>query len=183
MRSSSRLVTSTSRFTLSYAQALRACVVFISIVTSMVLAVGGSGVFAQSAAPSTMTRQTITLDGANSMIAAALAHARDLGLQEVIAIYDESEILKALASMDGARVTSVNFALDKAYTAARRQAATQDLADTFASAPAVSLHSFLKQPRMTLGGGLPIIANRQVVAGIGASGGTIAQDIEVANAG
>jgi len=174
----------TSRFTQRYALPLRACVVFTSIVTSMVWAVGGSGVFAQSAAPSTMTRQTITLDGANAMIAAALAHARDLGLQEVIAIYDESEILKALVSMDGARVTSVNFALDKAYTSARRQAATQDLADTFAAAPAVTLHSFLKQPRLTLlGGGLPISINGQVVGGIGASGGTIAQDIEVANAG
>jgi uncharacterized protein GlcG (DUF336 family) len=174
----------TSCFTLRYAKGLRVCVVFISIVTSVVFAVGGSGAAAQSSGPTTMTRQTITLDGANAMISAALAHAKDLGLQEVIAIYDESEILKALVSMDGARVTSVNFALDKAYTSARRQAATQDLADTFAAAPAVSLHSFLKQPRLTLlGGGLPIIVNGQVVGGIGASGGTIAQDIEVANAG
>ena len=173
-----------SHYTLRYANGLRVCVVFISIVTSVVFAVGGSGAAAQSSGPTTMTRQTITLDGANAMISAALAHAKDLGLQEVIAIYDDSEILKALVSMDGARITSVNFALDKAYTSARRQAATQDLADTFAAAPAVSLHSFLKQPRMTLlSGGLPIIVNGQVVGGIGASGGTIAQDIEVANAG
>jgi uncharacterized protein GlcG (DUF336 family) len=46
------------------------------------------------------------------------------------------------------------------------------------------MQSFLKQPRLTLlGGGLPIIVNGQVVGGIGASGGTIAQDIEVADAG
>src|ERR1700716_1642801 len=116
---------------------------------------------------------------------AALLHAKELGLQEVIAIYDESEILKSLVSMDGARITSVNFALDKADTAARRQAAaTQDWADSFASAPAVTLQSFLKQPRLTLlGGGMPITVNGQVVGGIGASGGSIPQDIEVANAG
>jgi uncharacterized protein GlcG (DUF336 family) len=131
-----------------------------------------------------MTKQTLTLDGANAMVTAALAHAKSLGLQEVIAIYDDSEILKALVSMDGARVTSVNFALDKAYTSARRQAATQDLADTFASVPAFALQSFLKQPRLTLlGGGIPIMVNGQVVGGIGASGGSIPQDIEVANAG
>jgi uncharacterized protein GlcG (DUF336 family) len=131
-----------------------------------------------------MTKQALTLDGANAMVTAALAHAKSLGLQEVIAIYDDSEILKALVSMDGARVTSVNFALDKAYTSARRQAATQDLADTFASAPASTLQSFLKQPRLTLlGGGIPIMVNGQVVGGIGASGGSIPQDIEVANAG
>jgi len=165
-------------------QPVRTCVVFISIASSILLSVGGSGAFGQPAGPATMAKQTITLDGANAMTTAALAHAKELGLQEVIAIYDESEILKSLVSMDGARMTSVNFALDKAYTAARRQAATQDLADSFASAPAVTVQSFLKQPRLTLlGGGMPIIVDGQVVGGIGASGGTIAQDIEVANAG
>ena len=165
-------------------QLVRTCVVFIGIASSILLSVGGSGVFAQSAGPATMAKQAITLDGANAMTTAALAHAKELGLQEVIAIYDESEILKSLVSMDGARITSVNFALDKAYTAARRQAATQDLADNFASAPAVTVQSFLKQPRLTLlGGGMPIMVDGQVVGGIGASGGTIAQDIEVANAG
>ena len=164
---------------------VRVCVVSISVVTSVLFGVGASaGALAQSSAPTTMTKQSLTLDGANAMVAAALAKAKDLSLQEVVAVYDESEILKALVSMDGARVTSVNFALDKAYTAARRQAATQDLADTFASVPAGVMQSFLKQPRLTLlGGGIPIVVNGQVVGGIGASGGTLPQDIEVANAG
>jgi uncharacterized protein GlcG (DUF336 family) len=119
--------------------------------------------------------------GANAIVSAALAHARELGIPEAIAVYDESDVLKALVSMDGARVTSVNVALDKAYTAARRQAATQDLADAMASAPEVTWHSFLKQPRLTLlGGGIPIVVNGQVVGGTGASGGSIAQAIEVA---
>ena len=92
--------------------------------------------------------------------------------------------LKALVTMDSARFTSVNFALDKAYTAVRREAATQDLADAFASTPQSSLLSFLKQPRLTLlGGGVPVIVDGQVVGGIGSSGGTIPQDIEVTNAG
>jgi uncharacterized protein GlcG (DUF336 family) len=132
----------------------------------------------------TLPKQSITLDGANALTTAALVRAKELGLAEVIAVYDESEVLKALVSMDGARITSVNFALDKAWTSARRQAATQDLADTFGAAPPTMMQSFLKQPRLTLlGGGLPIIVNGQVVGGIGASGGTIAQDIEVADAG
>ena len=131
-----------------------------------------------------MTKSTITLDGANAMVAAAVARAKELGVPEVIAIYDDGEILKTVVSLDSARVTSVNFALDKAYTAARRQAATQDLADSFATAPAATVQSFLKQPRLTLlGGGIPIVVDGQVVGGIGASGGTIAQDIDIANAG
>jgi excisionase family DNA binding protein len=120
----------------------------------------------------------------NNAVSAAVVHAKDLGVLEVIAVYDSTGILKALASVDGARVTSVTFAMDKAWTAARREAATQDLADALASQPAVNLPSFLKQPQLTLlGGGIPIVLNGQVVGGVGASGGSIAQDIEVANAG
>jgi len=131
-----------------------------------------------------MTKPTLTLEGANAAVSSALVRARELGVPEVIAIYDDGAILRAVVSLDGARETSVNFALDKAYTAARRQAATQDLADSFASAPAVTVQSFLKQPRLTLlGGGIPLMVVGQVVGGIGASGGTIAQDIDIANAG
>lgn len=159
-------------------------VVLVSIVSSLLSLAGGSGAFAQSSSPTTMTKSTITLDGANAMVAAAVARAKELGVPEVIAIYDDGEILKTVVSLDSARVTSVNFALDKAYTAARRQAATQDLADSFATAPAATVQSFLKQPRLTLlGGGIPIVVDGQVVGGIGASGGTIAQDIDIANAG
>jgi uncharacterized protein GlcG (DUF336 family) len=165
-------------------QPLRACVVFIGIVTSVLLAVGGSGALAQSSGPTTTTKQIITLDGANTIVSAAVVHAKNMGVLEVIAVYDSTGLLKALASVDGARVTSVNFALDKAWTAARREAATQDLADALASQPAVNTPSFLKQPQVTLlGGGIPIVVDGQVVGGIGASGGTIAQDIEVSNAG
>src|SRR5690348_116489 len=163
---------------------IRAGVMFSSTVASVLLAVGGSAAFAQSSMPSTTTKQIITLDGANAIVSAAVVHAKDIGVLEVIAVYDSAGVLKALASVDGARVTSVNFALDKAWTSARREAATQDLADAVASQPAVNTPSFLKQPQITLlGGGIPIVVDSQVVGGIGASGGSIPQDIEIANAG
>jgi uncharacterized protein GlcG (DUF336 family) len=168
----------------SSTQMVRMCSVLIGMGASVVLAVGGSGAFAQSAGPTTVSKQIITLDGANAVVSAAVAKAKELGVLEVIAVYDSTGILKALASVDGARVTSVTFAMDKAWTSARREAATQDLADALASQPAVNLPSFLKQPQLTLlGGGIPIVVNGQVVGGVGASGGTIAQDIEVASAG
>jgi uncharacterized protein GlcG (DUF336 family) len=139
---------------------------------------------AQSSAPTTYTKQTLTLEAANAAVAASLAKSKELGVLSVVAVYDEGGTLKALATMDGARFTGVSFAMDKAWTAARRQAATQDLADANAMAPETGWHSFLKQPQLTLlGGGLPIIVNGQVVGGIGSSGGTIPQDTEIANAG
>jgi uncharacterized protein GlcG (DUF336 family) len=165
-------------------QPVQAGVVFISMAASILFAVGGSTAFAQSSGPTTITKQIITLDGANAIVSAAVVHAKEIGVLEVVAVYDSTGVLKALASVDGARVTSVTFALDKAWTSARREAATQELADALASQPAVNLPSFLKQPQLTLlGGGMPIVVNGQLVGGVGASGGSIAQDIEVANAG
>jgi uncharacterized protein GlcG (DUF336 family) len=148
------------------------------------LVLSASAAFAQSAAPTTYTKQTLTLEAANAAVAASLTKSRELGVLSVVAVYDEGGVLKALATMDGARYTGVQFALDKAWTATRRQAATQDLADAMAMGPEMNWHSFLKQPQTTLlGGGMPIIVNGQVVGGIGSSGGTIAQDIEVVTAG
>jgi uncharacterized protein GlcG (DUF336 family) len=73
--------------------------------------------------------------------------------------------------------------MDKAYTAAVRQAPTADLIANFRDNPA-GMASFLAQPHMTLfGGGMPITVNGTMVGGVGASGGTADQDIEVAQAG
>jgi uncharacterized protein GlcG (DUF336 family) len=156
----------------------------LCISMSIALALSTTPALAQSSGPSTYTKQTLTLEAANTAVAASLAKSRELGVLSVVAVYDEGGTLKALSTMDGARFTGVSFAMDKAWTAARRQAATQDLADANATAPETMWHSFLKQSQLTLlGGGLPIIVNGQVVGGIGSSGGTIPQDTEIANAG
>ncbi len=162
----------------------RAGVLCIGMLASVVLAFGPSTAVAQPAPPMTYTKQSLTLEAANAGVAASIAKSRELGVLSVVAIYEEGGTLKALATMDGARFTGLQFALDKAWTAARREAATQDLADAMAANPDTYWHSFLKQPQMTLlGGGLPIVVNGQVVGGIGSSGGTIPQDTEVAKAG
>jgi uncharacterized protein GlcG (DUF336 family) len=151
---------------------------------SIAVALSATTALAQSTAPTTYTKQTVTLEAANAAVVASVAKSRELGVLSVVAVYDEGGTLKALATMDGARYTGVQFALDKAWTAARRQAATQDLADANAMQPETFWHSFLKQPQMTLlGGGLPITVDGKVVGGIGSSGGTIAQDTEIATAG
>jgi uncharacterized protein GlcG (DUF336 family) len=163
-------------------QSLRSWPVLVSAIASAVLVVGGP-VHAQPAGPATMSKQSITLNAAKAMIDAAVAHAESLGIQEVVVVDDESGTVKAVAAMDGAMLTAVNFAHDKAYTSAVRRVKTQDLADRFADQPASLLESFMKQPRLTmLGGGIPLIVGGQVVGSIGTSGGTVPQDIEVAEA-
>jgi uncharacterized protein GlcG (DUF336 family) len=146
-----------------------------------VLAVG-PGVQAQTA-PVTITRQSLTLDAANAIITAAIAQANSIGAQEVIVIDDRDGFMIAMARMDNARLTSINIAMDKAYTAAVRQAATADLIASFRDNP-TGMASFLAQPHMTLfGGGIPITVNGAIVGGVGASGGTADQDIDIAQVG
>ena len=170
--------------TQSVASRIRATVLAIYLAATTLLTVSAPTAFAQSAPSTTYTKPSVTLEAANAAVGAGIARSRELGILSTVAIYDEGGTLKALATMDGARYTGVQFAMDKAWTAARRQAPTQDLADAMAMGPEMNWHSFLKQPQTTLlGGGMPIVVGGQIAGGIGSSGGTIAQDTEVANAG
>ena len=154
----------------------------LGLVAALAVLALGPRVQAQTA-PVTVSRQSLTLEAANTLITAALAHARDLGVQEVLVVDDRDGFLIAMARMDNARLTSINIAMDKAYTAAVRQSATADLIANFRDNPA-GMASFLAQPHMTLlGGGVPIMVDGGVVGGVGASGGTADQDIEIAQAG
>lgn len=149
---------------------------------ALALAAIAPGVHAQ-AAPLTITRQTLTLEAANAMTKAAIDHANEMGVQEVIVIDDRDGFPIAMARMDNAPLTSINIAMDKAYTSALRQAATADLIANLRDNPP-SMASFLAQPHMTLfGGGMPISLDGAIVGAIGTSGGTGAQDIEVGQAG
>ena len=154
----------------------------LGVAAASALLVVGPGVHAQ-AGPVTITRQSLTLDAANSIINAAITQANSMGVQEVIVIDDRDGFLIAMARMDNARLTSINIAMDKAYTAAVRQAATADLIASFRDNP-TGMASFLAQPHMTLfGGGIPITVNGAIVGGVGASGGTADQDIDIAQVG
>jgi glc operon protein GlcG len=154
----------------------------LGLVGALALVAPGPGVQAQTA-PMTVTRQSLSLDGANALITAAIAHAKDMGVQEVLVVDDRDGFPIAMGRMDNARLTSINIAMDKAYTAAVRQAATADLIANFRDNPA-GMASFLAQPHMTLlAGGVPIMVDGGLVGGVGASGGTADQDIEIAQAG
>jgi uncharacterized protein GlcG (DUF336 family) len=153
-----------------------------AVVSAVALFGLSPGVQAQTA-PVTLTRQSLTLDGANAIITAAISHANQMGVQEVLVVDDRDGFPIAMARMDNARLTSINIAMDKAYTAAVRQAATADLIANFRDNPA-GMASFLAQPHMTLlGGGVPIMVDGGQVGGVGASGGTADQDVEIAQAG
>jgi uncharacterized protein GlcG (DUF336 family) len=130
----------------------------------------------------TLTKSSITAEAAQEAIRAAEAKAREIGVPMVIAVVDESGVLKAFSRMDGAPLLSVQLAQDKAYTAAAYGIATNVWFDFIKGDPPL-LHGIVNTPRLVVfGGGYPIELGG-VVGGIGVSGGHYEQDMVVAQAG
>ncbi len=65
----------------------------------------------------TFDRPSVSTELARAIIGAAERKAQEMGHPFVIAIVDDSGVLKAFSRMDGAALLSVQIAQDKAYTA------------------------------------------------------------------
>ena len=100
----------------------------------------------------TVTRKSISSQSAAALIAAAEAAAQDLGVPMVIAVVDESGVLKAMTRMDGAALLSVSIAQDKAYTAVSFGIATHEWFEFVKNDPPL-LHGIIKTPRLVVFGG------------------------------
>jgi len=130
----------------------------------------------------TFTKQSISHEAAQQMIAAAVAKAQELGVPQVVAVLDDGGLLKAFCRMDGAALVSIEVAQNKAYTALFGMP-SQDFYNFIKDDPAL-LAGVPHIPRIALfGGGLPIRMGDKVVGGIGVSGGTVEQDVACAQAG
>jgi uncharacterized protein GlcG (DUF336 family) len=133
--------------------------------------------------PNTYSRQTVSTELAHRLIGAAEQHATQMGHAFVIAIVDESGVLKALSRMDGAPLLSVQVAQDKAYTAAGFGLATDAWHEFIKNDPPLAAGAPSGIDRLVVfGGGYPLKIGDQVVGAIGVSGGHYSQDMEVAQA-
>lgn len=131
-----------------------------------------------------LTINRIDLSDARLLIEGAAAKAREIGVPMCIAVVDESGTLVAFERMDGGKVTSVTIAQDKAFTAAAARKATHDY--NAANVPgnlAFGIHTEVGGRLSTVGGGLPVSIDGEVVGGIGLSSGTPQQDMDCAQAG
>jgi uncharacterized protein GlcG (DUF336 family) len=129
-------------------------------------------------------RIALTLDGARIILAAAEARAAEIGIGFAIAVTDSAGMLLALHRMDGAKLTSIDIAINKAFTAAGTRRPTHEYGQIAgAGGPAFGIHAS-NQGRFTIfGGGVPIIVAGQCIGAVGCSSGTAEQDQEVADAG
>jgi glc operon protein GlcG len=154
----------------------------LALLVTLALSTGGTAL-AQAPAPISRVEQAITLDAATAMMTAAAARSRELGLAQVIVVVDASGLQKAMVRMDGARLSSITIAHDKAYTAAVRQQTTEAYGQSLLE-NVLLLESIAAQSHMFLTpGGLPIFVNGQIVGAIGVAGGSGPQDLDVATAG
>ncbi len=131
-----------------------------------------------------LTIHRLDLSDARTLIEGAAAKAREIGVPMCIAVVDESGTLIAFERMDGGKVTSVTIAQDKAFTAAAARKATHDY--NAANVPgnlAFGIHTEVGGRLSTVGGGLPVMVDGEVVGGIGLSSGTPQQDMDCAQAG
>jgi uncharacterized protein GlcG (DUF336 family) len=117
-------------------------------------------------------------------LAGAQAKAEDIGVAMCIAITDESCNMLGFMRMDGAKIPSITLATDKSYTAAGTRKPTHELAEpSMPGNPVCGLTSTIGGRIVVIAGGLPIVANGDVIGAIGVSSGTPAQDLAVAEAG
>jgi uncharacterized protein GlcG (DUF336 family) len=129
-------------------------------------------------------KQSVSSELAHRMISAAEAKASEIGTPMVIAVCDESGVLKAFSRMDGAALLSVQIAQDKAYTAVGFGMSTDAWHPFIKDDPPLAAGAVGGIDRLVIfGGGYPIKIGESIVGAIGVSGGHYSQDMEVAQAG
>ena len=132
-----------------------------------------------------MSRSMLSLDLADArrLIAAGEKKAVELGIPYNIAVVDAGGGLVAHVRMDNAWLGSVDIAINKAWTARAFDTATDDLAKmTQSGQQGFGLNTTNNSRVVIFGGGIPVKSNGVVIGAVGASGGSVEEDIIVARA-
>src|SRR5215471_7633020 len=129
------------------------------------------------------TYDTITLEDAKRMLSAAEAKASSLGIPYNVAVVDAAGHLVAFLRQDGALIGSIDLAINKAVTARIFDKTTSDLASL--AQPGKALFGIQESNAgkvVIFGGGIPVVLDGSIVGAVGASVGSVEQDIAVAEA-
>ena len=150
-----------------------------ALVTILLLAAG------QTALAQTVTKKTLTLSGAEQVIAAAKNEAQKLQAPGgVIAVVDDGGNLMALARLDGTFSAGANISIGKARTAVMFKKPTRFFEELINSNGKGRTVMTALENFTPLIGGIPIVVDGQIVGGVGVSGAASAdQDEKLAIAG
>ncbi len=121
---------------------------------------------------------------AQKAIAAMQAEIARRGKAAVIVVADPHGELIALLRMDGAPLPSINIAMNKAYTAARKGEPTRNVGQKVRDPERGFDIAYYGDARFVgWGGGLPVRVNGQVVGAVAVSGLPETEDMDVAEIG
>lgn len=127
--------------------------------------------------------EVLTLKEAQAAVSAAIKTAAEDGGKPVsVAIVDRHGDLMCFARMEGATVRSLQFSMNKAFTAAYMERDSAEVGESLLNSRRTL--DWYGNPRITgIPGGVTIRKNDLTVGGIGVSGRPSAQDLELAKLG
>ncbi|CEH34991.1 GlcG/HbpS family heme-binding protein [Romboutsia lituseburensis] len=125
----------------------------------------------------------LSLEIVKVMAKAAEEKALEINVPVVISAVDKGANLMLMHRMEDAFVTSIDISINKAFTSACLKQGTHEIVD--AVQPGASLYGLQLTNNARIvpfGGGLPIIVDGNVVGAVGVSGGTVEEDMLIAQA-
>jgi len=126
----------------------------------------------------------LDINDARLLIKGARNKSDELELAMCIAISDDSGNLIAFERMDNAKAHSILISQDKAYTSGAARKATHEYNEVnVPGSLTFGIDSECGGRISSVGGGYPILINEIHLGGIGVSGGTPQQDMDVSRAG
>jgi len=130
------------------------------------------------------TLQTLDYADAKRAIDLIVDKLSQMQKAAVVAVADVHGDLLYLARMDGAPVSSIQVAMNKAWTAARERKPTKDIGEKVKHPEKSHDIAYYGDPKYVgWGGGIPVIKNGQVVGAVAVSGLSSNEDIAIATLG
>lgn len=127
-------------------------------------------------------RKDLSSEAAILLATSAIDHARANGWDITVAVCDSTGNLLAFRRTDNVVIPAIEFAIDKAYTAATLRNQTKAFGERMASHPTLSLGVGTRSRLLTWAGGMPVFSEGICVGGIGVSGARDHEDLACAEA-
>ncbi len=130
-----------------------------------------------------LTINRLSNEEAAILIQGARQKAQEIGIPMCTAVTDESGRLIVFDRADGGKISSIDIAIDKAFTGATARKGTHVYNQLCQPGkPTFGIHITNGGHFSIIGGGLPVTVKGEIVGGIGVSSGTAEQDQQVAEA-
>jgi glc operon protein GlcG len=130
------------------------------------------------------TLHTLDYSDAKRVIDLIVDKALQMEKAAVVAVADSHGELIAFARMDGAPVSSIRIAMNKAWSAARERKPTKDIGEKVRHPEKGHDIAYYGDPKFVgWGGGVPVWQDGEVIGAVGVSGLSSIEDIRLANLG